>query len=170
MFILFDRYVFDVDVDDVNGIGNFNVCVNVAVVNLLPKLDKSGGGGKGCPVIDCWSLLFVDKDREFKLDIERLSSLFDDDDECEGGGNGKDNSRSNNGDVEDKLLKVFDVDDRGEWFDDLVSLTEICWRIGFDMRFEGVRPFLRSLKKRKFFSKWKRKDCFTSMEIIHYAV
>jgi len=25
----------------------------VAVVNLLPKLDKSGGGGKGCPVIDC---------------------------------------------------------------------------------------------------------------------
>ncbi len=154
-FILFDRYVFDVDVVDVNGAGNFNVCVIVAVVNLLPKLDKSGGGGKGCPVIECCSFLFVDNDLEFKLDIERLSSLFDDDDECEGGG--KDKGWSNNGDVDDKLLKVFDVDDTGEWFDGLVALIEICWRIGFDMRLEGLRPFLKSLKKKKFFFIEKKK-------------
>jgi len=138
----FDRYVFDPDVDDVNGTGNFNVCVIVAVVNLLPKLDKSGGGGKGCPVIEFCSLLFVDNDREFKLDIERLSSLFDDDEECEGGG--KDKGWSNNGDVEDKLLKVFDVDDKDEWFDGLVSLIGICWRSDFDIRFKGLRPFLKS--------------------------
>ncbi len=80
-FILFDRYVFDVD-----GAGNFNVCDIVAVVNLLPKLDKSGGGGNGCPVIECCSFLVVVNDREFKLDIERLSSLFDDDEECDGNG------------------------------------------------------------------------------------
>lgn len=61
------------------------MCVIVAVVNLLPKLDRSGGGGRGCPVIEC-SILLVDNEREFKLDIERLSSLFDDEDECEGGG------------------------------------------------------------------------------------
>ena len=68
--------------------------------------------------------------------------MFDDDDECDGKGGGKDNSRSNKGDVDDKLLNVFDADDKGEWF---VSLVEICWRIDFDLSVEGVRPFLKSL-------------------------
>ena len=53
--------------------GRLNVCVIVAVVNLLPNVDRSGGGGKGCPVIECpwcWSFLIIDDDREFKLDID----------------------------------------------------------------------------------------------------
>ena len=72
------------DVD--GGAGSFKVCVIVAVVNLLPKLERSGGGGRGWPVAECASALFVDKDREFKLDIERLSSLFEDEEEWKGGG------------------------------------------------------------------------------------
>ena len=53
---------------------------------LLPKLERSGGGGRGCPVTECASTLFVDNDREFKLDIERLSSLFEDEEERKGSG------------------------------------------------------------------------------------
>lgn len=60
------------------------------MVNLLPKLERSGGGGRGCPVIECPSILLLDTDREFKLDIERLSSLFDEDDEEWDEGGGKD--------------------------------------------------------------------------------
>ena len=56
------------------------------MVNLLPKLERSGGGGKGCPVNECASFFVVVNDREFELDTERLSSLFEDDEECEGNG------------------------------------------------------------------------------------
>jgi hypothetical protein len=41
------------------------------MVNLLPRLDKSGGGGNGCPVIEgCSSGLLIDDEREFKLEID----------------------------------------------------------------------------------------------------
>lgn len=124
IFLLFDRHVFDV-----NGTGIFKVCVWVAVVNLLPKLERSGGGGNGWPVNECWSDLVVDNDRELALDIERLSSIFDDDDECDGGG--KDDEWLKMGDVDDRLLRVFEVEDIGDWWDFM----------------EGLRPFRRSLKR-----------------------
>ena len=40
----------------------------LAVVNLLPRVVKSGGGGKGWPVAECCSALLRDDAREFKLD------------------------------------------------------------------------------------------------------
>jgi hypothetical protein len=40
------------------------------------------------------------------------------------------------------------------------------------MRLEGLRPFLKSLKKKKFFflEKKKEEEIFTLMEIIHFVV
>lgn len=83
--LLFDWYAFAADDDD-RPTGSFNVCVTVAVVSLLPRLDRSGGGGRGCPVIECCccSHFVVENDRELRLDVERLSSLLtgaDDDDD-----------------------------------------------------------------------------------------
>ena len=67
--VLFVRY-FVVDSD----VGKLNFRSIVAVVSLLPRLDRSGGGGNGRPVIEC-SAVFVDSDREWKLDSDRLSSV-----------------------------------------------------------------------------------------------
>ena len=135
----------------------------VAVVSLLPKLERSGGGGMGCPVMVCCSLVLDDNDRDCKLDNDWLSSFFvpgdaggwaadeeeNDDDECDEEGGGREASRSKSGEAEERLLKVFELDETGEWFAerDKVALKGICdgWRIDLQRRFEGLRPFLRSL-------------------------
>lgn len=79
--LLFVRCLFDV-----KGTGSLKAFAKVAVVSLLPRLDRSGGGGKGCPVIEaCRGCRCVDNEREWSLDIDRLSSVSVEIDECSSG-------------------------------------------------------------------------------------
>lgn len=151
----------------------------VAVVNLLPKLERSGGGGIGCPVMVCCSFVLDDNDRDWKLDTDWLSSVFveggwraddeeNDEDECDEEGGGNEGSRSKSGEVDERLLSVFELDETGEWFveDDEVALKGICgcWRIDLERRLEGLIPFLRSLLKRKVNDSARQTSTITSME------